>query len=106
MPPRRPGHRAARDADRGDEVTASPEVEPASPRYTPSDQALWRYDSHSERGRVRRYSGHVTYLGGAAGERLRGEMAAAIHDLLVWAAAARNAAEDLPEQDKDKDDAA
>lgn len=89
--------REGRDA----QPTAPSEVDPGSLLNSPSDQVIWQYDGHSERGRVRRYSGHVTYLGGAAGERLRGDLAAVIHDLLVWAAAARNAAEDLPEQDKD-----
>jgi len=94
--------RAEQPGEDGDTQGAAPmDVEPVYPPKTHPDQAVWRYDTYRERGRVRQYSGHVTYLSGAAGERLRGDLTAAIHDLLEWAAAARNAAEDLPEQDKD-----
>ncbi|MFJ4790050.1 hypothetical protein [Streptomyces sp. NPDC088794] len=86
---------------RDDRATAALEADQHSSPDIPSEQAIWQYDGRSERGRVRRYFGHVTYLGGAEGERLQGDLTAAIHDLLVWAAAVRNAAGDPPEQDKD-----
>lgn len=35
------------------------------------------------------FSGHVRYVSGAEGDRLRGELAAVIRDLLDWAATQR-----------------
>ncbi|MFC3898154.1 hypothetical protein ACFOWZ_42360 [Lentzea rhizosphaerae] len=35
------------------------------------------------------FSGHVHYVSGAEGDRLRGELAAVIRDLLDWAATQR-----------------
>lgn len=35
------------------------------------------------------FSGHVRYVSGAEGDRLRGELAAVIRDLLDWAATRR-----------------
>jgi len=67
---------------------------------TPTEHRGWRYTCRSERGRVTEYSGHVTYLGGAAGERLQGELAAVLRDLLRWAATARDAAEESPKNDQ------
>ncbi|NJP46514.1 hypothetical protein [Actinacidiphila epipremni] len=43
----------------------------------------------------------MTSLGGAAGERLQGELAVAIRDLLRWAVDARKAAEDSSEHHED-----
>lgn len=48
--------------------------------------ALWRYDLGSENERVHSFEGHVTYVGGAEGERLRGALSVVIRDLLEWAA--------------------
>lgn len=80
---------------------SSPSTPDDSSPDTASDQARWSYTGRSERGRVRSFTGHVTYLGGAAGERLRGELATVIHDLLTWAATARNAAEESSEHNED-----
>lgn len=51
-----------------------------------TDQAIWWYDQKRKRGGDRRFSGHINRIGGAEGERLRGELAAVIRDLLRWAA--------------------
>lgn len=59
---------------------------------SPTEQPSWSYTGRSERGRARHFTGHVTTLGGAAGERLRGELSVAVRELLRWAAEARNAA--------------
>lgn len=67
----------------------------------PSDQTPWTYTGHNERGRARHFTGHVTSLGGAAGERLQGELSVVIRDLLRWAAQARNAAEESSEKHED-----
>jgi hypothetical protein len=67
------------------------------PRYAPdndvenlpktgSDQPVWWYDQKRKRGGDRRYSGYVNHIHGAEGERLRGEFAAVIGELLDWAA--------------------
>ena len=76
-------------------------VSAADPAETASDQARLSYTGCTERGRVRSFTGHVTYLGGAAGERLRGELASGIHDLLTWAATARDVAEESTPHDED-----
>jgi hypothetical protein len=68
---------------------------------TPREQALWSYAGYSEHGRDLTFTGHVTYLGGAAGERLRGELSVVIRDLLIWAAATRNAAKEPSVQQGD-----
>jgi hypothetical protein len=68
---------------------------------TAADQARWSYAGTSERGRVLHFSGHVTYLGGAEGERLQGELSTAILDLLRWATTARYAAEVSSEHEED-----
>jgi len=91
MLPPRPGRTAL----------ATNSTPPEEPRInSPFDQETWEYAGHSERGRVQQYTGHVTYLGGAAGERLRGELAAVIEELLRWAADARAAAEESPKNDQ------
>ncbi|USX51234.1 hypothetical protein [Lentzea sp. HUAS12] len=48
------------------------------------DDVAWRYHQKGGRRKDRTYSGHVTYVGGAEGERIRRDLAAAIKDLLVW----------------------
>jgi hypothetical protein len=52
---------------------------------TPPQQHVWQYDQRGKRGKHRRYTGHVTPIGGAEGDRIRGELAAIIRDLLDWA---------------------
>lgn len=48
------------------------------------DDVVWRYHQKGGRRKDRSYSGYVTYVGGAEGERIRADLAAAIKDLLVW----------------------
>lgn len=50
-----------------------------------SDSHVWCYDQHSTRGRRRRFTGQVTRIGGAEGDRLRADLAAITYDLLDWA---------------------
>ncbi|MEV0049041.1 hypothetical protein AB0H34_00910 [Saccharopolyspora shandongensis] len=52
---------------------------------TGTDQPFWRYDQKRTRGDDHRFTGRVTRVGGAEGERLRGELADVIGDLLRWA---------------------
>jgi hypothetical protein len=51
-----------------------------------SVEPIWRYDQDGKRGKRRRYNGYVDRIGGAEGEQLRETLAAAIRDLLDWAA--------------------
>jgi hypothetical protein len=53
---------------------------------TGSDQPVWWYDQNRKRGGGRRYSGHVNHMHGAEAERLRGELADVVRELLDWAA--------------------
>ena len=46
--------------------------------------STWRYEQDVRGGR-RRFSGEVTYVGGAEGERRRKELAVVMADLLRWA---------------------
>lgn len=59
-------------------------------RNEPSENGLvephWRYDQQWTRGKRRRYNGYVDRIGGVEGQRLRESLAAAIRDLLDWAA--------------------
>lgn len=97
------------DADSGagqDKARGAPEPVPRtgtadSAPNTPSEQAPWAYTGHSERGRALEITGHITYLGGTAGERLRGELSTVVLDLLRWAATARNTAEESSEHQGD-----
>jgi hypothetical protein len=56
------------------------------PKITPW-QRVWCYDQPAKgrRGKPRRYRGIVKRVGGPEGERLRRELAATIHELLLWA---------------------
>lgn len=86
------------------ETSLERKAEPSRPERGPNrppGQASWSYTGRSERGRVRHFTGHVTSLGGAAGERLQGELAVVIRDLLRWAAQARNAAGESSEKHED-----
>lgn len=62
-----------------------------------SVQGSWQYNGENRRSRGRSYSGHVTYIGGAEGERLRDALAAVSRDLLDWAASAEDAAVKPPD---------
>jgi hypothetical protein len=53
---------------------------------TGSGQLVWWYDQKRKRGGDRTYSSHVNHIHGADAERLRGELADVIRDLLDWAA--------------------
>lgn len=53
---------------------------------TGHEQDVWCYDQQQKRVRSRRFSGHINRVGGAEGQRLRGELAAVIRDLVYWAA--------------------
>lgn len=68
-------------------------------------QPVWWYDQPRKRGNNLRYTGHVTRIGGAEGDRIRGELTAIIRDLLDWATQQADA-ESTPEsrQDGDTDD--
>jgi hypothetical protein len=57
-----------------------------SPPETGCDQPVWWYDQNRKRGGGRRYSGHVNHMHGADAERVRGELADVIRELLDWAA--------------------
>jgi hypothetical protein len=50
-----------------------------------SDNPVWQYDQPRKRGNNRCYTGHVDRIGGTEGDRLRGDLAAIISDLLDWA---------------------
>lgn len=50
------------------------------------DQPVWWYDQNRKRGRDYCYSGQINHISSAEGERLRGELADVIRDLLDWAA--------------------
>jgi len=54
-------------------------------RPTRSDRAVWWYDQKRKRCGERRYSGHVHHVHGVEAERVRGELAAVVLDLLSWA---------------------
>ena len=56
-----------------------------NPSETGPGQPLWWYDQKRKRGANRTYSGQVNHIHGAEAERLRGELADVIHDLLDWA---------------------
>jgi hypothetical protein len=51
-----------------------------------SVEPTWQYDQTWTRGKCRRYNGYVEPIGGVEGKRLRESQAAAIRDLLDWAA--------------------
>jgi hypothetical protein len=51
-----------------------------------SVEPIWRYDQYGKQGKRRRYNGCVERIGGVEGELLRQNLAAAIRDLLDWAA--------------------
>lgn len=49
-------------------------------------QPVWRYNQDRKRGVERRYSGYISHIHGADAERLRGELAQVVQELLDWAA--------------------
>jgi hypothetical protein len=100
-------------------MTADPQHPPQpagviipQPRSTPDDtiedltefgpdNEVWRYDQRRKRNPHRRFTGHVTRVGGIEGERLRGDLAAIIRDLLDWAAHHAATSETESRQDGD-----
>ncbi|MBB5153694.1 hypothetical protein [Saccharopolyspora phatthalungensis] len=68
-----PAPRSAPD----DNIKGAPDIDP--------DQPIWRYDQKRTHGDHRGFTGHITHVRGAEGERLRGEFADVIGDLLRWA---------------------
>lgn len=84
-----PDHHRDRDDTMGELSIPSPRPAPDDhienlPRTDP-DQSEWWYDQRGKRGKNRRYIGYVTRIDGAEGDRIRGELAAIIRDLLNWA---------------------
>lgn len=75
----------------------APEDETEKASKASSNQGNWEYHGGGKRGRVSHYSGHVTYIGGAEGERLRDALAAVSRDLLDWAATAQHTAVNPPD---------
>ncbi|GAA2070517.1 hypothetical protein GCM10009801_21310 [Streptomyces albiaxialis] len=69
-------------------------VDPRGPsairQNSPPEDRSWRYDFPGESPRIRRFTGRALYVGGAEGERLRGELAEVTHQLLTWAAEQRS----------------
>ncbi|MBY8855409.1 hypothetical protein K7711_02865 [Nocardia sp. CA2R105] len=61
----------------------APEVGPAQP--------IWSYSQSRERRSERQFSGHVRFLHGTQAERLRGELADVVGELLEWAAKQQSA---------------
>ncbi|MFG3253675.1 hypothetical protein [Streptomyces sp. NPDC048172] len=49
----------------------------------------WQHTSPEQGAVPRRFTGHVSYLTGAEGERLRADLALVLRDLLAWAEGAR-----------------
>lgn len=62
-----------------------------------SEHHEWHYNQIGNRTKSWAFSGHVRYVSGAEGDRLRGELAAVIRDLLDWAATQR--AEQVDDQE-------
>jgi hypothetical protein len=87
-----PDHKPAHDGDPERDPNAAGQAEPASEDHpdnladTLGEPPAWSYCQTGPRGTSRTYTGHVTYVGGAEGERLRRELAAVVRDLLEWAA--------------------
>jgi hypothetical protein len=88
----RPDHTPPREGEPEHNPKAAEHGEPA-----PEDQQgnladplgeppTWSYCQTGPRGTSRTYTGYVTYVGGAEGERLGRELAAVVRDLLEWAA--------------------
>lgn len=97
--PRQPDHPSGMDAvqipaprsplDDQPDITAPPQQPPQHQVDTLPENGLvepeFRYDQTWKRGKRRHYNGFVERVGGAEGERLREDLAAAVRDLLDWA---------------------
>jgi hypothetical protein len=57
----------------------------AQPPETDSDDTVWWYHQKGRGGNIRNYSGRITYVGGAEGQRIRQDLTAVIAKLLTWA---------------------
>jgi hypothetical protein len=58
----------------------------AQPPETGSDDTVWWYHQKRRGGSIRDYSGRITYVGGAEGQRIRQDLTAVLAGLLTWAA--------------------
>ncbi|MFF3566885.1 hypothetical protein ACFYXQ_03790 [Nocardia jiangxiensis] len=65
-----------------DNIENVPEAGPVQP--------IWSYSQSRERRSERQFSGHVRFLHGTQAERLRGELADVVGELLTWAAKQRS----------------
>jgi len=89
-----PDREPVRDSDDGepdaevgsDQAESGPEDQHKNLENPLGDPPAWSYCQTGPRRVSRTYTGHVTYVGGAEGERLRRELAAVVRDLLEWAA--------------------
>jgi hypothetical protein len=84
------GDRAERDGPVVPRPRPTPDDHPENLPDIGADQQIWQDNQTGKRGKQRRVTGHVTRIGGAEGERLRGELATIIRDLLNWAAQQSN----------------
>jgi len=80
------GGEPARDPNTADQGELAPEDHQRNLEDPLGEQPTWSYCQTGPRRISRTYTGHVTYIGGAEGERLRRELAAVVRDLLEWAA--------------------
>lgn len=81
------GIRLAGRRDRG--VAMNPADNGGTPAGTPDDDAgspVWSYRQRRSRGGDRTYHGHMRYIEGECGEKLRAELAGIVTELLRWAA--------------------
>jgi len=86
-----PDHTPARDSDPERDPNGADQGEPAREDQSKNlenplgESPAWSYCQTGPRRISRTYTGHVTYVDGAEGERLRRELAAIVRDLLEWA---------------------
>lgn len=86
-------------------VSQAPETPPdceSGQQETGIDQAAWSYRNKPTRGKNYTFTGHVRYVDGAEAERLRGELAVVIRDLLAWAATEQRAGQSDREDPDDR----
>jgi hypothetical protein len=98
-----------------DSDDAMGELSIPSPRPAPDDHignvpeigsgdVVWWHDRPQKRGPHRRYTGHVQRMSGVEGDRLRGDLAAVIRDLLDWATRHAGTADTDSREDRGTDD--
>lgn len=74
-----------RDADNPTSAEVVPHAQPPRAPGTADGDATWCYEQSYRGGGRRHFTGDVSYVGGAEGQRLRAELAAVVADLLRWA---------------------